>query len=66
MARYICTICNTVTDNPKRLCHKCREKVDRIRTIKAMLMPYYQLKQELQKRHIWEAMKAKAERERNG
>lgn len=49
MANYICKHCDAVTDNPQFVCKKCSDKIVLIRKIKAMLMPYYKLKQDMKK-----------------
>lgn len=65
MVQYVCKGCGALTGNSDRICIRCRDKVADIRTIKAMLMPYYNLKKELERRHMWEAAKAEAEREKD-
>lgn len=51
MAFHSCKYCGTNTDLKGRVCFKCVEKRDRIRTIKAMLMPYYLKKKERERKN---------------
>ncbi len=61
MANYICKYCKGSTSSPELICWSCREKLELIRKIKAMLKPSYDIKKELERRGIWQSSTAEAE-----
>ena len=44
MERHVCKYCGIRTNYKDKMCRTCREKVELIHKIKAMLMPYYERK----------------------
>lgn len=47
--KYICKYCGAKTSTRDEMCPTCKDKMYLIREIRAMLMPYYKQKQEIER-----------------
>lgn len=47
--KYICKYCGAKTSTRDEVCPTCKDKMYLLREIRAMLMPYYEIKQEMER-----------------
>ena len=47
--KYTCKYCEAETGNSSEVCQYCSEKIPLVRQMRAMLMPYYKSKKEIER-----------------